>query len=333
MAHMCSRVSCDHAGVPERPDPQYLAFARGQAAGSSPVYERLAYAVAADPGAQRALASVPAAKRQPNLLFGVGRLLGAPVQDPQAFLGWLADHWAQVRAELLARSTQTNEAGRCATLVPALNRLPGPLALLEVGASAGLCLYPDRYRYDWGSGVVGDGPGPVLSCSWSGDHPPPTTLPEVVWRAGLDLHPLNLADPDDLRWLECLVWPEHDERRRRLHAAAELVVAEPPPLVTGDLVEDLPRLAERAPPGTTLVVMHSAVLAYVDSPTRRRFVAVVRSLGAHWLVNEHPSLVSELLEAGVPPRVDGPELFVTALDGTPVGWSGPHGQSYRDLTH
>ncbi|WP_235530683.1 DUF2332 domain-containing protein [Phycicoccus sp. Root563] len=316
----------------EVPDPEYLAFARGQAAGSSPTYERLAYAVASDPQAQQALASVPVAKRQPNLLFGTGRLLGAPVDDPTAFLTWLAGNWTRVRAELLTRSTQTNEAGRCATLVPALNLLPGPLALLEVGASAGLCLYPDRYRYDWGDGVVGDGPGPVLACTWSGDAPTPTAVPEVVWRAGLDLHPLDLTDPEDLGWLECLVWPEHDERRRRLQAAAGLVVADPPLLVTGDLVDDLPRLASLAPAGATLVVMHSAVLAYVDAQTRARFVEVVRSLGAHWLANEHPSLIDLLVAAPEPPDVVGPQPFLTALDGTPIGWSGPHGQSYRALT-
>ena len=324
----------------ELPDPEYLAFARGQAAGSSPTYERLAYGVASDPWAQQALASVPAAKRQPNLLFGVGRLLGAPVGDPEAFLRWLPEHWDRVRSELLTRSTQTNEAGRCATLVPTLATLPGPLALLEVGASAGLCLYPDRYRYDWGRGVVGDGPGPVLSCAWSGEAAPPTTLPEVVWRAGLDLNPLDLTDRDDRRWLECLVWPEHDERRRRLRAAADVVAADPPLLVTGDLVTDLPALAARAPAGATLVVLHSAVLAYVDAATRREFVEVVRSIGAHWLANEHPSLLTGLVaglgtglgDAVVPPRVEGPEPFATALDGRPVGWSGPHGQSYRALT-
>ena len=37
-------------------------------------------------------------------------------------------------------------------------------------------------------------------------------LPELrlvsgVWRAGIDLNPLDVADPDDVHWLSCLVWP------------------------------------------------------------------------------------------------------------------------------
>src|SRR5260370_37467954 len=57
-----------------------------------------------------------------------------------------ADAIAEV---MLTRTTQTNEPGRCATLLPALAQIEGPLALIEVGASAGLCLLPDAYGYDW----------------------------------------------------------------------------------------------------------------------------------------------------------------------------------------
>jgi hypothetical protein len=322
---------------------EYLAFARGQAAGVSPTYEALALAVAEDERLRALLADLPAGKQQPNLLLGVTRHLGGPVTDPAAFLAWVVDQWRTVRGELLARTTQTNEAGRCATLLPVLSGMPGPLALLEVGASAGLCLYPDRYRYEYvgvpgvpgvpgapgGTVVLGDGDGPVLECEWGRDVPPPTRRPEVVWRAGLDLHPLGVTDPDDLHWLECLIWPEQDRRRERLRQAAAVVAADPPLLVSGDLVDDLAALAAQAPADATLVVFHTAVLGYVDPVRRRQFADLVRTLPGHWVATEHPSL----LEAVVPdvadvirPRREGPEAFLTALDGIPVGWSGPHGQ-------
>ncbi|MFI2611332.1 DUF2332 family protein [Kitasatospora sp. NPDC018619] len=126
----------------------YRAFAEREARGNSPIYQELAERVAGDGRLCALLDGLPAAKRQPNLLFGAVRHLGGPVTEGwPAFHDWTAEHWAGVSATMLERRTQTNEAGRCATLLPLLAALPQPLALIEVGASAGLCLYPDRYRY------------------------------------------------------------------------------------------------------------------------------------------------------------------------------------------
>ena len=133
----------------------YAEFATREAHGVSPTYERLAHAVAADTGLLARLGGLPPARQQPNLLFGVVRLLGGPVGDPAGFRDWTLAHWPAVEAEMRSRATQTNEPGRCAVLLPVLAALPQPLALLEVGASAGLCLYPDRYAYRYGGHTVG----------------------------------------------------------------------------------------------------------------------------------------------------------------------------------
>ena len=77
------------------------------------------------------------------------------MDDPAAFRDFTLAHWPAIEAEVRTRATQTNEAGRCAVLLPVLAALPQPLALLEVGASAGLCLYPDRYAYRYGDQLVG----------------------------------------------------------------------------------------------------------------------------------------------------------------------------------
>ncbi|MBF9133545.1 DUF2332 domain-containing protein, partial [Plantactinospora sp. S1510] len=212
----------------------YADFAAREAHGVSPGYERLAHAVSRDDDILALLAALPPARRQPNLLFGVVRLLGGPIDDPTAFRGYTVANWPAIEAELRSRATQTNEAGRCAVLLPVLAALPQPLALIEVGASAGLCLYPDRYAYRYGGTSVGSGE-PVLECEATG-MAPPARVPEVVWRAGLDLNPLDVTDPADVAWLEALVWPEHTHRRARLRAAAAVAAADPPLLVRGDLV-------------------------------------------------------------------------------------------------
>lgn len=301
---------------------RYAEFATREARGESDTYQRLALAVSTDARILALLAALPAAKQQPNLLFAVVRFLGGPLEEPDAFHDYILANWPAIRAHLLRRATQTNEAGRCAVLLPLLAALPQPLALLEVSASAGLCLYPDRYAYRYGDHRVGTGT-PVLHCALVGAIAPPTRRPEVVWRAGLDLNPLDVRDPADLAWLDALIWPEHAHRRARLRAAAAVAAAEPPLLVRGDLVDDLPALAARAPRDATLVVFHTSVLYQVPPDRREAFVALVRDLPGHWIANEDPTV---LRYEGLPRPPDGAFHNVLALDGAPVAWTRGHGQ-------
>ncbi|MFU8871346.1 DUF2332 domain-containing protein [Micromonospora sp. SL4-19] len=300
----------------------YARFGAREAHGVSPAYERLALAVSRDDELLALLETLPPAKRQPNLLFAVVRLLGGPVEDPAAFRAYTLANWPAIEAEIRARTTQTNEAGRCAVLLPVLAALPQPLALLEVGASAGLCLYPDRYAYRYGEHVLGAGE-PVLDCVATG-MAPPTRRPDVVWRAGLDLNPLDVTDPADAAWLDALIWPEQEHRRARLRAAAAVAAADPPLLIRGDLVDDLPALAARAPAGATLVVFHTSVLYQVPAPRRDAFAEVVRGLPGHWIANEAPDV---LRHDALPEPPSGAHLNVLALDGKPLAWTRGHGQA------
>src|SRR5262249_59216598 len=146
---------------------------------------------------------------------------------------------------MLTRSTQTNEPARCATLLPVLATLPQPLALIEVGASAGLCRLPDLYGYDYGSSRLPPprAGAPVFPCKASDQVPLPRALPQVVWRAGLDLHPLCATQPAHRAWLETLVWPEQTERLGRLRQALEGPAPGRPRDGSGDLRTDLADLA------------------------------------------------------------------------------------------
>jgi hypothetical protein len=296
-------------------------FARTEARGRSAAYEALAEAVAEDAALVSFVASLPPEKRQPNLLFAAARyLLGAPPA-----IGPLRELVSQSRAELtrviLARRTQTNEPARSAVLLPALARLSQPLALIEAGASAGLNLLLDRYSYDYaGHRLPGlDPDAPTLRCQPRGPVPLPERIPEIRWRAGLDLSPLDVTRDDDVRWLSCLVWPGEGDRAERLAAAVATARRDPPAVHRGDLLTGLPALAARAPAEATLVIYHTSVLWYVAADRREQFASTVRGLGAVWLSSEPPGVVPGT--AG--PAYDG-HTCVLARDGRGLALADSH---------
>ena len=219
-------------------------------------------------------------------------LYGTPGSADE-FLQVMRANADQVAEVMAGRTTHTNEPARCATLLPVLARLPQPSALLEVGAAAGLRLLPDRYAFDYGQGRIEPSrpttPDPPLFTCRAGPEVP---LPErnvEAWRAGLDLHPIDLGDESEMRWLEALVWPGEEYRVPRLRAACEVARADPPRVIAEDLRSDLGELAREAPADATLVVFHTAVLADVrDANERAAFARSVRQLGAVWIANEAP---------------------------------------------
>ncbi len=304
----------------------------------SPCFEEWALGVAEDPDVLAWLATLPERKRQANLVFAAARWHGVPAPGPYAALrtALLGDGPdGPIRATILARSTQTNEVGRLATLYPAFasvapNGAGRSLALLEVGASAGLCLYPDRYLIRWrfpdGSTQETDPDGPLLECASTGEVPQ-WALSPVVWRAGIDLSPVDITDADAVRWLETMVWPEQEERRERLRAAVRIARQDPPYLVRGDLLEGLPALIEQAPPDATLVVFHSAVIAYLTAPDRARFATMMADLVAagrcHWVSNEGRRVLPDVVPAGV--TVPAGPYFVLGIDGRGVAITHGHG--------
>jgi hypothetical protein len=361
----------------------YRTFARVEAADTSPVYAEWAQGVADDGAIIDLLLGLPQPKRQANLLFAAARHLGSGTGTFAQLRAWLLEHWDATRALMLERSTQTNEAGRCAVLLPELARLDGPLTLIEVGASAGLCLYPDRCSYRFtvteeaGHPEIADraasaesepvfessgsesgravrldpknGPSPViLECELS-NASAPGHVPEVSWRGGIDLNPLDISDPDQREWLTSLIWPEHESRRARPLAATSVAAADPPHLIRGDLLETIESLLSEVPPDTQPVVFHTAMLAYVDPEAQEKFAAIIRSRDdVVWISNEGAGILpdngaqinhgtgglsaedrsAESVSAGSR-SADG--RFVLAVDGTAIALTGPHGQSYEGI--
>jgi hypothetical protein len=218
-------------------------FAATQCRGNSLVYETLSMGVADDDSLLDLLMRTPSEQRRPSLLFAaVNHLLAAypgaaladyypmhggrrPVdgQVLKVFAAFCAEHSAELGLLLRTRSTQTNEIRRCAALRLGLGhvakRWPGPVAVAEVGASAGLNLLFDGYRYRVGDQGVApaqdaDQPGasPVLIVSeLRGGATAAAVLgpvPEITARLGIDQEPVRLSDPAQRAWLEAFIWPE-----------------------------------------------------------------------------------------------------------------------------
>jgi hypothetical protein len=98
--------------------------------------------------------------------------------------------------------------------------------------------------------------------------------------------------------------------------------------VRGDLLHDLEPLMAEAPAEATLVVFHTAVLAYVTPPeARQRFVDTVRRSRAVWISNETPRVFPEIAARASQPAPHW--RFLLAVDGEPKAWTGPHGQSLQ----
>lgn len=325
------------AGSPLFPDitsirERYVGFSNYQARGASPLYQELSSAIADSDELLDFVASLPHDKQQPNLVLAAIRWeCGLPADGADLLLR-VRDAAERVRSTVIMRNTQTNEPARCATLLPILMSLPQPLALLEVGASAGLCLLPDRYGYRYGGLEIAAPPGldaPVFECRTSNVDGMPRSVPEVLWRAGLDLRPIDVTDRDQTRWLRNLVWPGQEGRRTRLDQAIGLAADDPPRVEQGDLLEDLERIAAGAPSDATLVIFHTAVLNYVAEEERDRFVCTVSDLDAVWLSNECMSVFPELTAAagsGLPR-----DRFLLSVDGVPTALTGFHGQTFEWL--
>jgi hypothetical protein len=266
----------------------------------SPLYERLARRLAEDPVVPAALASLTAANQAPVKLFAaVHRLLldepdhplariyrGEPGDPWPPFRELLATRWDEVGELVRTRSIQTNEVGRTAGLVPALGviaaELGEPLAVVEIGASAGLNLRFDRYAVDYGrSGRIGPAGAAVeLACDVVGPlRPPLREAPPAPWRVGVDLTPVDVRDPEQCRWLEACVWPDTPGRLEQLRAALADARRDPPPVRRGDAVTELPGLLAEAPPGTVPVVVSTWALAYLTPEARRSVYETVAAAG------------------------------------------------------
>ena len=323
------------------------------------IYPAICRAVADDPEVLSLLDGAPLPQRRPLLLLAavhylllsgvphplaahydtVADVLGStpgpmPASDAATdFADFCRAHRAQLEALITERSTQTNEVGRCTSLLPGLchiaaqHRWAEPLSLLDLGTSAGLNLLFDDYTYTYrsqrGDGTLAAGApasAVTIECEARDDVAslPELRLPTMADRVGLDLSPIDPFSDDAARWLLACQWPDNPARFGRLRAALDNVRASPHPprLEQGDMVADLPRVAATMAGHHPLVVFHSWVAAYLSEEQQRALVRQVRMLETtrpvHHLYSETPFETPGLPTPPSPVRRDGPDL-ATAL--------------------
>jgi hypothetical protein len=286
---------------------EFLVFAPHCRPGS-PLYELLAQRTAEDAELLALAAEAQPGQPAPNMLFAAAHDLllrgaahpaaayyptvgGAGAPGPAAFAAFrdlCLGRREEVRALLHTRRTQTNETRRCAYLLPGFTAAAAaaggrPLALVEIGPSAGLNMLWDRYGYDYGAGLrCGDRGSPVqirTELRGPGRPPIPAEPPAVAWRVGVELSPVDLGDAEAVRWLEALIWPEQVERVGRLRAAVALARATPPPIVAGDALELLPGLLAQAPEAAALCVYHTHVTYQLSAALRERLDQLLLEAG------------------------------------------------------
>ena len=183
----------------------------------------------------------------------------------------LGDHETML-GRFLDSPPQTNEVGRSAILAAGfltIAALTGrPLALHEIGASAGLNLLWDHYAYEFGGAAWGREDAPVrVSPKWDGPAPPLGAV-TVASRAGCDARPLDPRDEDHRLRLRAYVWPDQRARLQRLEGALAAAAAGDTRVARADAASWLPeQVADRAA-GMTTVVYHSVVWQYLPAETQ-----------------------------------------------------------------
>jgi hypothetical protein len=204
--------------------------------------------------------------------------------DGNAALAWpafrdaLTEHRTDIR-QLITRGCQTNEVGRSAALLGGFlevaHRCGLPLRILEIGASAGLNLRWDSYRYESGDSGWGSEHSPVRFVHFFDVPPPLDRTAAVIERKGCDLEPIDATSDDGALSLRSFIWADQLGRLSRLDGAIEVARAMPVKVERVDAATFVERELESPHPGVATVVYHSVFIQYLAEGIRRRITAAI----------------------------------------------------------
>lgn len=226
---------------------------------------------------------------------------GGTPRFPEAWLALralVAERAAEWRLAL-DRQVQTNEIRRSAALLAGFLTIARdggpPLRLLEIGSSAGLNLFWDRYRYElapceadrppaaearfrhaWGDAAA----EVTVRCGWNGGEAILAGAARVASRAGCDIAPIDVRDAEQARTLESFVWADHVPRLTQLRAAIAAARRDPPPLVRRAAADWLAEQLAAPVEGVASVVFHSIMWWYLSEDERERITATIAAAGS-----------------------------------------------------
>ena len=244
---------------------------------------------------------------------------------------------AIVRADLSGRAmpagVQTNEVGRSCGLAPGFFQIARatrlPLALFEIGCSAGLNLRWDHYRY----GTLGSADAAVVfPDAWSGEAA--RTDVRITERRGCDLNPIDVTTEDGRLDLLSFVWPDQVERFDLLARAIAVARRVPAQLERADAAEWVARQVGERRPGVCTVLFHSVMWLYLSDAARQVIHAAMQAAGERATADAPLAWLS--MEAArrdrtdpVLPAVDQAEVALTLWPGGErrvIAHSGYHGK-------
>jgi hypothetical protein len=222
----------------------------------------------------------------------VGGATAVQDEDPfPDFRDFVLRHRAKLEPLIATRVTNTNEIGRSALLHPGFRtiaaQVKAPLALIEIGPSAGLNMIWDSYGVNYRKdgeivATVNPKAALVIEAELKGERLPPTSAaPEVGGRLGLELNPVNLDNADDRDWLRALVWPDQGARRKRLDSAIALFMAHQPPIRAGDALALLPDALAAVPRGHVTCVYHT-IAVYQFSRDMKQALEDILTVAGLW---------------------------------------------------
>jgi hypothetical protein len=289
---------------------------------NSPLYAALCPLLAEDQTALSMYAEVPGTQRRPNLLLAA--LHYSVLRDQShSFAGWFktvdgtrtADDPELQKALssfVTERFEELKELVTSALVLPALATLGAeqakPVAIVEIGTSAGLNLRPDAYALayknpDGTTTTVGPQAATVRITTDSSQSPEPLPFAAIETlrlgtRIGVDLNPLDPTDEFQARWLCALIWPDDTVRFLRLHAALKFAAENPIPVVQGDAVETIRAHIASVPTEEYPVVLTTWVLTYLTEPQRQAFTQeldrAAQTRDFAWIAMEHPAYANGL---------------------------------------